>query len=169
MQILFIFCILLILLEWSGAILVPRALPRMTQLSSSDRSDVISKRIAFITAAVSPELSYPGLGLYTVISIYQKVIIARFALSWFPQLYNTFPFLAPVFTVTEPYLQVFRRQIPAIGGFDISAIPALLILDFAGNAAASLGAEIPEDIEEKLAKLRKKYKMKASKKIKRRL
>lgn len=95
-----------------------------------------------------------GVGLATVIGIYQKVIIARFALSWFPQLYSTFPFLSPVYSVTEPYLQFFRRFIPPIGGFDISAIPALFILDFATNLAVSFGAELPDD--EELVKMKMK-------------
>lgn len=110
-------------------------------------------RLSSALAAVDPSIAYTGLGLATAIGIYQKVVVGRFILSWFPQLYDTFPFLAPVYTVTEPYLNFFRRQIPAVGGFDISSIPALFILDLAGNAAASLGCEIPADIEQRLAKL----------------
>ena len=45
--------------------------------------------------------------------------------------------------MTEPYLKIFRKRIPLVGGFDISAIPAIFILDLVGQATAALGAEIP--------------------------
>lgn len=45
--------------------------------------------------------------------------------------------------MTEPYLKIFRKRIPPVGGFDISAIPAIFILDLVGQATAALGAEIP--------------------------
>jgi hypothetical protein len=68
-------------------------------------------------------------------------MLFRFALSWFPQLINQFPILRPVFTVTEPYLKIFRSQIPPIAGFDISAIPALFVLDIFGQTAAAIGCD----------------------------
>ena len=51
-------------------------------------------------------------GLANGFSIYNSVIIFRIVLSWFPQLPRQFPILKPVFTVTDPYLNFFRRQIP---------------------------------------------------------
>ena len=89
------------------------------------RADVIAAVLpgnAMVTGTITQ-------GFLNIISIYNNVILARFALSWFPQLVTQFPILKPVFTVTEPYLGVFRRQIPPIAGFDISAIPALFVLD----------------------------------------
>jgi uncharacterized protein YggT (Ycf19 family) len=47
------------------------------------------------------------------------------------------------FIVTEPYLKVFRKRIPKIGNFDISTIPAVIILDVFGQATAALGSEFP--------------------------
>lgn len=47
--------------------------------------------------------------------------------------------------VTEPYLKIFRKRIPPVGGFDISAIPAIFILDLVGQATAALGAGFPTD------------------------
>ena len=76
--------------------------------------------------------------LYVVYTIYY-----RFALSWFPQVIDKFPILRPVFTVSEPYLKVFRSQIPPIAGFDISAIPALFCLDILSQTIVATGAEIP--------------------------
>jgi YGGT family len=46
-------------------------------------------------------------------------------------------------TVTEPYLRVFRSVIPPIGGFDISALPAIFCLDILGQTAVAVGAEFP--------------------------
>jgi YggT family protein len=68
-------------------------------------------------------------GLSNGFSLFSQILLFRVALSWFPQLPRQFPILRPVFTVTEPYLAFFRRQIPAIGGFDISALPAFFVLD----------------------------------------
>lgn len=82
-------------------------------------------------------------GVINAISIYSNVILARAALSWFPQLPRQFPILRPIFTVTEPYLKVFRQTIPPIGGFDISLIPAVFLLDIAGKTVAAIGAELP--------------------------
>jgi hypothetical protein len=40
-------------------------------------------------------------------------------------------------------LKVFRKRIPKIGNFDISTIPAVIILDVFGQATAALGSEFP--------------------------
>ena len=95
-------------------------------------------------------------GIANAFSLFNSVIVFRIALSWFPQLPQQFPILRPVFTVTDPYLNFFRRQIPAIGGFDISAIPALFFLDIMSQAVVAFGAEIPENIEERLKMLKEK-------------
>ena len=95
-------------------------------------------------------------GIANAFSLFNSVIVFRIALSWFPQLPQQFPILRPVFTVTDPYLNFFRRQIPAIGGFDISAIPALFFLDIMGQAVVAFGAEIPENIEERWKILKEK-------------
>jgi YggT family protein len=94
---------------------------------------VSSVKNDFISAAVLPgSPAVNGVvfqGLVNVIGLYSNIILFRFALSWFPQLPRQFPILRPALTVTEPYLGFFRRQIPPIAGFDISAIPAIFILD----------------------------------------
>ena len=95
-------------------------------------------------------------GLVNCVSLYSNIIFARIALSWFPQLPRQFPILQPIFTVTEPYLRAFRNTIPAIGGFDISAIPAVLILDVIGQTVAAVGAEFPEHLKPKESKGGKK-------------
>ena len=108
-------------------------------------------------AAVLPGAGGPVTGTLTIgvmngISLYSNLLLARFALSWFPQLLTQFPILRPINTVTEPYLRVFRQVIPPIGGFDISAIPALFILDICSQTAAAVGAEVPIHLKEELEK-----------------
>ena len=143
-------------------------------------------------------------GVVTSVSLFSNVLLARFALSWFPQVLKQFPVLKPIitglyhikkfsssnllliawsavvyvswihharslhnpissfnFTVTEPYLKIFRKRIPPVGGFDISAIPAIFILDLVGQATAALGAGFPTDremLQQKL-KLVKKHEL----------
>ena len=65
-------------------------------------------------------------------------------MSWFPQLYQQFPILQTLQLVTDPYLGVFRRVIPSIGGFDLSPIPAIFVLDILSQTAAVIGAELPQ-------------------------
>mmetsp|Transcript_1875 Transcript_1875/g.5483 ORF Transcript_1875/g.5483 Transcript_1875/m.5483 type:complete len:100 (-) Transcript_1875:476-775(-) len=52
-------------------------------------------------------------------------------------------FLQPVFLITDPYLNVFRRLPLQIGGFDLSVLPALFLLNFAQGGIAALGQEMP--------------------------
>lgn len=79
------------------------------------------------------------LGVMNAIQIFTFILYARFALSWFPQLPRQFPILQPINTVTEPYLRIFRQVIPPIAGFDISALPAIFLLDIFSQTAAAIG------------------------------
>jgi YggT family protein len=87
-------------------------------------------------------------GINNAISLYSNLIFFRVALSFFPDIRKQAPFLKPVFTVTSPYLKVFRKAIPPIGGrFDVSAIPAIFILDLISQGNTALGSEIPACIK----------------------
>lgn len=69
----------------------------------------------------------------TLTEIYTYMIIAYVLLSWLPAARDSFigEFLGKL---VEPYLSVFRRFIPAIGGMiDISPIIALIALRFVGE------------------------------------
>jgi len=76
--------------------------------------------------------------LVTFISIYLYMIIIRVLLSWFP----TINWLSPPFSIlsqlTDPYLNVFRSIIPPLGGIDISAILAILLLQLLSGVLSSL-------------------------------
>lgn len=91
------------------------------------------------------------LGVLNGIQIFTYVLYARFALSWFPQIPRQFPVLRPINTVTEPYLKVFRQVIPPIGGFDLSALPAIFLLDILSQTAAAIGDTIPENAKKRLS------------------
>ncbi|CAN0097520.1 unnamed protein product [Ectocarpus fasciculatus] len=55
--------------------------------------------------------------------------------------------LEPVYLLTDPYLNAFRRLNLTIGGLDLSVLPAFFLLSFATNAVASLGAEMPAPLK----------------------
>lgn len=61
------------------------------------------------------------------INLFVYAIFIRIILSWVSQGgYN--PATAIITTLTEPVLRPFRRLIPALGGFDISPIFAIILL-----------------------------------------
>ena len=68
--------------------------------------------------------------VWTLYHIYFYMIIAYVLLSWVPNARDSF--IGQLLgKVTEPYLGIFRRFIPAIGGvIDISPIVAIFALRF---------------------------------------
>ena len=129
-----------------------RTLPMTRFTSRSESSKDKAPRVRSVVAAVLPGAGGPVTGTLTVgvmngISLFSNILLARFALSWFPQLTKQFPILRPINTVTEPYLRIFRQVIPPIGGFDISALPAIFILDILSQTTAAVGAEISEELK----------------------
>ncbi|CAM9653834.1 unnamed protein product [Pylaiella littoralis] len=101
-------------------------------------------------AAALPGDSFTGEvvvgGLLNFLSIYNILITGRVLLSWVPQLQGV-QALQPVYLLTDPYLNAFRRLNLTIGGLDLSVLPAFFLLSFATNAVASLGAEIPAPLK----------------------
>jgi uncharacterized protein YggT (Ycf19 family) len=78
----------------------------------------------------------------TLIWIYVILIFIRILLSWVPRVPDQ-PFLRAAIRfiedVTEPYLAIWRRVIPPIGGgLDISPILAVFALTFAGRILVNL-------------------------------
>lgn len=63
------------------------------------------------------------LGIYTVI------LLVRVLLTWFPNLDWSNPVLSTLSSITDPYLNVFRGFIPPVGGLDLSAIVAFIVLN----------------------------------------
>ncbi|MBD2078501.1 YggT family protein [Leptolyngbya sp. FACHB-17] len=62
------------------------------------------------------------------LGIYFALLIIRILLSWFPNIdWYKQPF-AILSQLTDPYLNLFRRVIPPLGGIDFSAILAIFAL-----------------------------------------
>ena len=72
--------------------------------------------------------------IYAAALVYGWLIIARAVLSWFPARPGTavYHINGALFTLTEPYLRLFRRFLPVarVGsiGFDLSIIVGLIVL-----------------------------------------
>lgn len=78
--------------------------------------------------------------LVSFLQIYWILLIVRILLSWFQTAEwagQIISFLAPV---TDPYLNIFRSIIPPLGGLDISAILALILLQFVQSSLTSFAA-----------------------------
>lgn len=76
--------------------------------------------------------------IYTLIEIYTYMLIAYVLLSWLPSARSSF--IGEILgKLCEPYLSVFRRFIPPIGGMiDISPIVALIALRFIGEGIRAI-------------------------------
>ncbi len=75
--------------------------------------------------------------LVTFITIYLYMILIRVLLSWFPNInWYAQPF-AILSQLTDPYLNLFRSIIPPLGGIDLSAILAILLLQVASGVLSS--------------------------------
>jgi uncharacterized protein YggT (Ycf19 family) len=75
-----------------------------------------------------------GIGQFYII-----LIIAYVLMSWLPMNGATIQDIYRVIgSLVEPYLGIFRRFIPPMGGMDFSPIVAILVLQFAVRALASL-------------------------------
>ena len=74
-----------------------------------------------------------------VANFYMILIVVYTLMSWFPMrgiLYDIYQVLG---TLVEPYVGVFRRFIPPLGGLDFSPWAAILVLQFAITAVVRLG------------------------------
>ncbi|MEH2241740.1 YggT family protein [Nostoc sp.] len=78
--------------------------------------------------------------LASFIQIYIILLIIRVLLTWFPTInwYNQ-PFAA-LSQITDPYLDLFRRIIPPLGGMDFSAMLAILLLQLVSGLIGGLQA-----------------------------
>lgn len=74
----------------------------------------------------------------TFLSIYSILLFIRILLSWFPNVDWSSPPFAALSQITDPYLNIFRSLIPPIGGIDLSAILAIILLQVAQSLVASL-------------------------------
>lgn len=77
-----------------------------------------------------------GYILYGILAIYSLMIVIRIVFSWVLSFTN--PVMRFLRKITDPILEPFRRMIPPLGVFDISAIIVLLLLNFLQMAVAGV-------------------------------
>ncbi|CAA6664659.1 unnamed protein product [Spirodela intermedia] len=78
---------------------------------------------------------------HNFLNIYNTLLVVRLVLTWFP---NAPPaVVAPLSTLCDPYLNIFRGIIPPVGGLDLSPILAFLVLNAFQSTAAALPVELP--------------------------
>ena len=82
-----------------------------------------------------------GYLLYGLLAIYSLLIVIRIVFSWVMHFTN--PVMRFLIRVTEPILGPFRRMIPPLGMFDISAIVLLLLLSFLQSAVYAVLIDSP--------------------------
>ena len=80
--------------------------------------------------------------LVTFLNIYLAILFVRILLSWFPNIDWSNPFFSTIMQLTDPYLNLFRSIIPPIGGLDLSAILAIILLQVLTSVIGGLGNEI---------------------------
>lgn len=79
-----------------------------------------------------------GRVLASALDIYSFLLLIRIILSWIPAVRWYDAPWRQLDQITEPYLGLFRRFIPPIGGIDFSPIIAFMVLGFVRNAFAML-------------------------------
>lgn len=72
-----------------------------------------------------------------LINIYQGIMVVYILLSWLPGAYDS-KFGQILARICEPYLSVFRRIIPPIGGIDFSPILAFFALNLIQRGIATV-------------------------------
>ena len=80
--------------------------------------------------------------LAQTLSIYTLVLLVRVLLSWFPNLDWGNPVLSTVSSITDPYLNAFRGLIPPLGGLDLSAILAFVVLQLTQQLLATASVSV---------------------------
>ena len=84
---------------------------------------IVGQKAGFVPIAVTAVVKLVVLS----INLFVYAIFIRVILSWVAQGgYN--PATAIITTLTEPVLRPFRRVLPAMGGFDLSPILAIILL-----------------------------------------
>jgi YggT family protein len=81
-------------------------------------------------------------GIAIFFQIYLALLFVRILLSWFPNVDWSNPIFATLSQLTDPYLNLFRSIIPPIGGLDLSAILAIIVVQLASGFISSLGQSV---------------------------
>lgn len=84
-----------------------------------------------------------GYVIYRLLRFYELLIVIECILSWFPVDGIVGDIFEAIRSITEPYVGIFRRLIPSVGGggmrIDFSPMIAIIVLDIIGRVVLSLG------------------------------
>ena len=89
---------------------------------------------------MSSSIALVAQSLIYFLQIYFALLLIRILLSWFPNVNWMNPPFSILSQLTDPYLNIFRSFIPPIGGFDFSAILAILLLQVVQQLIAGLAS-----------------------------
>ncbi len=64
--------------------------------------------------------------LFSALSVYQLILLARVLMTWIPNLNSDNPIARFLFQVTEPVLAPIRNALPPMGGVDLSPLVVFL-------------------------------------------
>jgi len=73
-----------------------------------------------------------------VIQLLTLLIVVRALLTWIPSVDYGHPLIRLIIRVTDPILEPVRRLLPPLGGFDLSPIVAILLLQLVGELLVRL-------------------------------
>ena len=74
-----------------------------------------------------------------LVDLYQLLIVIWCVMSWIPRGNETVERIRyAIGTLVEPYLGIFRRLIPSVGGIDFSPILAIVVLNLAMRLVAGI-------------------------------
>ncbi|HTD47821.1 MAG TPA: YggT family protein [bacterium] len=68
-----------------------------------------------------------------IVTLLTYLIIIRALLSWIPSVDYRHPLMSLLIRVTDPILLPVRRVLPPAGGFDLSPLVAILLLNLANQ------------------------------------
>jgi YggT family protein len=77
-------------------------------------------------------------GIAIFFQIYLALLFVRILLSWFPNIDWSNPIFSTISQLTDPYLNLFRSIIPPIGGLDLSAILAIVLIQIISSQLPAL-------------------------------
>ncbi len=66
------------------------------------------------------------------------LIVVRAIFSWIPAVDYGHPLIRAIMRITDPILDPIRRVMPPIGGFDLSPVIAILLLQLVGRLLVQL-------------------------------
>ena len=66
--------------------------------------------------------------LFTLLQIFQLILLARVLLSWFPNIDRSNQIVQLIYQITEPVLQPLRQLLPQSSGIDFSPLIVFLLI-----------------------------------------